>query len=38
LNRKEAAVLYADLEKAIAKWTPQQREAFELNGSRIVAL
>ena len=26
------------LEKAIAKWTPQQREAFELNGSRIVAL
>jgi tetratricopeptide (TPR) repeat protein len=35
---KEAAVVYADLEKAIAKWPPQQREAFELNGSRIVAL
>ena len=35
---KEAALVYADLEKAIAKWAPQQREAFELNGSRIVAL
>ena len=35
---KEAALVYAELEKAIAKWTPQQREAFELNGSRIVAL
>ena len=27
-----------ELDKAIAQWTPQQREAFELNGSRIVAL
>ena len=35
---KDAAVVYAQLDKAIAQWTPQQREAFELNGSRIVAL
>jgi CHAT domain-containing protein len=35
---KEAASVYAELEKAIAQWTPQQREVFELNGSRIVTL
>ncbi len=35
---KEAATVYAQLDKAIAQWTPQQREAFELNGSRIAAL
>ena len=35
---KEAAVVYAELDKAIAQWTPVRREAFELNGSRIVAL
>ncbi len=34
---KEAAIVYAELDKAIAQWTPTQREAFELNGSRIVA-
>jgi len=37
-NAKGAAVVYAQLDKAIAQWTPQQREAFELNGSRIAAL
>jgi CHAT domain-containing protein len=35
---KDAVAVYAQLEKAIAQWTPQQRETFELNGSRIVAL
>jgi CHAT domain-containing protein len=35
---KEAAVVYADLDKAIGQWAPQRREAFQLNGSRIVAL
>ena len=35
---KEAAVIYAELDKAIAQWTPARREAFEMNGSRIVAL
>ncbi len=35
---KDAAVVYARLDKAIAQWTPEQREAFELNGSRIAAL
>ncbi len=35
---KEATVVYAELDKAIAQWTPPQREVFELNGSRIVAL
>jgi CHAT domain-containing protein len=35
---KDAAVVYAQLDKAIAQWTPQQREVFELNGSRIAAL
>ena len=35
---KEAADVYAQLDKAIAQWMPQQREVFELNGSRIVAL
>ncbi len=40
LQRKteEAAVVYAQLDKAIAQWTAGAREAFELNGSRIVAL
>ena len=40
LQRKtdEAAAVYAELDKAIAQWTPERREAFELNGSRIVAL
>jgi CHAT domain-containing protein len=35
---KDAAEVYAQLDKAIAQWTPQQREVFELNSSRIVAL
>jgi CHAT domain-containing protein len=35
---EEAAVVYAELDKAIAKWEPQRRQVFELNGSRIAAL
>jgi len=35
---KDAAVVYAQLGKAIANWAPEQRETFELNGSRIAAL
>jgi CHAT domain-containing protein len=35
---REAAAVYAQLEKAIAQWPPQQREIFELNGARILAL
>jgi CHAT domain-containing protein len=35
---KDAAVVYSKLDKAIEQWAPQQREAFQLNGSRIVAL
>ena len=35
---KQAAEVYDELEAAIAQWPPAQREAFELNGSRIVAL
>jgi CHAT domain-containing protein len=35
---KDAAVVYAQLDKAMEQWAPQQREAFELNSSRIGAL
>ena len=35
---KEAAAVYAELDKGIAKWEPRQREKFDLNGSRISAL
>jgi len=35
---KEAAVVYDQLDKAVAQWAPAQREAFELNGSRIASL
>ncbi len=34
----EAASIYAELDKAIAKWEPQRREVLELNGSRINAM
>ncbi len=34
----EAFAVYADLDKAIAKWEPHRREVLELNGSRITAL
>ncbi len=37
-KRKEAATAYAELDKAIAKWEPQRRQTFELNGSRIYSL
>jgi CHAT domain-containing protein len=35
---KEGAEIYAQLDKAMAQWPPQQREVFELTGSRIAAL
>lgn len=35
---KEAGEIYAQLDKAMAQWPAQQREVFELNGSRIAAL
>ncbi len=35
---KEAGEVYAQLDRAMAQWPPQQREVFELNGSRIAAL
>src|SRR5215472_124999 len=35
---KEASEFYAQLDKAMAQWPAQQREVFELNGSRIAAL
>jgi CHAT domain-containing protein/tetratricopeptide (TPR) repeat protein len=34
----EAATVYAELDKAIAKWEPQRRQVLELNGSRIYSL
>jgi CHAT domain-containing protein len=37
-NAKGAAVVYAQLDKATAQLSPEQRDAFELNGSRIAAL
>jgi CHAT domain-containing protein len=35
---KDAALVYAQLDKAVVKWMPQQRDVFELNASRIVTL
>ncbi len=35
---KDAAVVYAELAKAIAQWPPEQRDMLQLNGSRIAAL
>jgi CHAT domain-containing protein len=37
-NTKDASVVYAELEEAIAKWPAELRGAFDLNGSRIIAL
>ena len=34
----EAASVYTELDKAIAKWEPRRREVLELNGSRINAM
>ncbi len=34
----EASSVYAELDKAIAKWEPQRRLVLELNGSRINAM
>ncbi len=40
LQRKtaDASEIYAQLDKAIAQWSPEQRQAFQINGSRIIAL
>jgi CHAT domain-containing protein len=35
---REAASVYTELDKAIAKWEPGRREVLELNGSRINAM
>jgi tetratricopeptide (TPR) repeat protein len=35
---REAAAVYAELDKAIAKWEPQRRQVFELQGGRIYSL
>ena len=37
-DTKQAAIAYAELEQAIAKWPAEQRSAFDLSGSRIMAL
>ena len=37
-KRQQAAIVYAELDKAMAKWDPRRRERFDLNGSRIYAL
>ncbi len=34
----EAIRVYSEIDKAIANWEPQRRQAFELNGSRIASL
>jgi hypothetical protein len=34
-NMKEASEIYVQLDKAMAQWPQQQREVFELNGSRL---
>jgi len=39
MERKPQAIeVYAQIERAIASWEPQQRQIFELNPSRILAL
>jgi len=35
---KEGVAVYAEIDKAIANWEPQRRQAFEINGSRITSL
>lgn len=34
----DAAAVYAELDRAMAKWEPKRREVLELNGSRINAM
>lgn len=40
LQRKsgEAAKVFAQIDQLVAKWDPQERAAFEINGSRIMSL
>jgi CHAT domain-containing protein len=35
---REAAPIYAELDRAISRWEPARKQLFELNGSRITAL
>jgi len=35
---KEASAVYAELDKAVAQWTPERRAAFQINTARIVTL
>jgi CHAT domain-containing protein len=35
---REAVVVYAELDDAIAKWEPQRRQGFEINNGRIYSL
>jgi len=37
-KRRQAIVIYAEIDKAMANWDPQRREVFDLDGSRIYAL
>jgi len=35
---EDAIAVYAEIDKAIANWEPQRRQAFEINGSRVTSL
>jgi CHAT domain-containing protein len=35
---EDAIAVYAEIDKAIANWDPQRRQAFEINGSRVTSL
>jgi len=35
---REAAAIYAELDRAISRWEPGRKQLFQLNGSRITAL
>jgi tetratricopeptide (TPR) repeat protein len=37
-KEREAAEIYAQLDKAVAQWEPQRRDVLFLNGSRVMAL
>jgi CHAT domain-containing protein len=37
-KQEDAAAVYAELDRAIAKWEPQRRAAMEMNGARIDAM
>lgn len=35
---QDAIAVYAEIDRAIANWEPQRRQAFEINGSRVTSL